>query len=62
MAISDRIAVMRRGAIVQVGTPQELYMKPKSIFVAHFIGESNFFEGYILDKQGNEEVIELRNK
>ncbi|MEM3464328.1 MAG: ABC transporter ATP-binding protein [Candidatus Bathyarchaeia archaeon] len=60
MAISDRIAVMKKGKVVQVGTPYELYMHPKSIFVAHFIGESNFLEGYISNISGGEAVIELR--
>jgi ABC-type Fe3+/spermidine/putrescine transport system ATPase subunit len=61
MAISDRIAVMRKGRILQIGTPQELYMKPESIFVAHFIGESNFLEGYITRKTSDEIIeIELR--
>jgi ABC-type Fe3+/spermidine/putrescine transport system ATPase subunit len=61
MAISDRIAVMRKGRIIQVGTPQELYMKPESIFVAHFIGESNFLEGYVQSKNSDGNVlIELR--
>jgi ABC-type Fe3+/spermidine/putrescine transport system ATPase subunit len=60
MSISDRIAVMRKGRVLQVGTPQELYMTPNSIFVAHFIGESNFLEGNLLEKIGEESVIELR--
>ena len=60
MAISDRIAVMRKGKILQVGTPQELYMKPESIFVAHFIGESNFLEGYVIEKNNDNALIELR--
>jgi ABC-type Fe3+/spermidine/putrescine transport system ATPase subunit len=61
MAISDRIAVMRKGKILQVGTPQELYMNPESIFVAHFIGESNFLEGYVTTKtKEGTIVIELR--
>jgi ABC-type Fe3+/spermidine/putrescine transport system ATPase subunit len=61
MAISDRIAVMRKGRILQIGTPQELYMKPESIFVAHFIGESNFLEGYVTRKTSDETIeIELR--
>jgi iron(III) transport system ATP-binding protein len=60
MSISDRIAVMRKGEIVQVGTPQELYMNPKSLFVANFIGESNFLEGSIADRVNDELVIELR--
>jgi iron(III) transport system ATP-binding protein len=60
MSISDRIAVMRKGKIVQVGTPQELYMKPQSLFVANFIGESNFLEGSIAYVTNRELVIELR--
>jgi ABC-type Fe3+/spermidine/putrescine transport system ATPase subunit len=60
MAISDRIAVMKKGKVLQVGTPKELYMNPKSIFVAHFIGESNFLEGYILNESDKEALIELR--
>ncbi|NIR86320.1 ABC transporter ATP-binding protein [Candidatus Bathyarchaeota archaeon] len=60
MAISDRIAVMRKGGILQVGTPQELYMNPKHIFVAHFIGESNFIEGYVSKTTGKKSIIELR--
>jgi len=60
MAISDRIAVMKRGKILQVGTPKELYMNPKSIFVAHFIGESNFLEGYVLSESDKKALIELR--
>ncbi len=60
MAISDRIAVMRKGKILQVGTPQELYMVPQSIFVAHFIGESNFLEGYVCRKTEEGILIELR--
>src|SRR5512136_739414 len=47
MAISDRIAVMKKGTIRQVGAPSELYMAPQNIFVANFIGESNFLEGYV---------------
>jgi ABC-type Fe3+/spermidine/putrescine transport system ATPase subunit len=59
MSISDRIAVMKKGKIVQIGSPQELYMHPNSLFVAHFIGESNFLEGYITKANGYSE-IELR--
>ncbi|HUK84975.1 MAG TPA: ABC transporter ATP-binding protein [Candidatus Acidoferrum sp.] len=59
MSISDRIAVMKKGKIVQIGSPQELYIKPNSLFVAHFIGESNFLEGYITSSNGIAE-LELR--
>jgi len=62
MAISDRIAVMRKGKILQVGTPQELYMNPREIFVANFVGESNFFEGYVESVNEMGSVLELRGK
>jgi ABC-type Fe3+/spermidine/putrescine transport system ATPase subunit len=60
MAISDRIAVMKKGKVLQVGTPKELYMNPQSIFVAHFIGESNFLEGYVLEESSKGALVELR--
>jgi ABC-type Fe3+/spermidine/putrescine transport system ATPase subunit len=60
MSISDRIAVMKQGKIVQVGTPQELYMHPNNLFVAHFIGESNFLEGSVADSSNGDLEIELR--
>ncbi|TET63205.1 ABC transporter ATP-binding protein [Candidatus Bathyarchaeota archaeon] len=60
MAISDRIAVIKKGKIVQVGNPKELYMTPQNIFIAHFIGESNFLEGYIAHLNKKEATIELR--
>lgn len=60
MAISDKIAVMKKGKIKQVGTPIELYMSPENVFVANFIGESNFLEGYVLERDNKETLIELR--
>ena len=62
MAISDRIAVMRKGRILQIGTPQELYMNPKCIFVANFIGESNFLEGHVKEIKRESSIIELRGE
>ncbi len=50
MAISDRIAVMKDGRVQQVGTPAEIYLKPKNAFVASFIGEAvNLIKGRIQD-------------
>jgi ABC-type Fe3+/spermidine/putrescine transport system ATPase subunit len=60
MSISDRIAVMKKGKIVQMGSPQDLYMNPKSLFVAHFIGESNFLIGYATKVEDELVEIELR--
>src|SRR5256714_4206829 len=45
MSMATRIAVMNRGLIQQIGTPSEIYYKPRSRFVANFIGESNFLDG-----------------
>ena len=60
MAISDRIAVMKKGRILQVGTPQELYTHPQHIFVANFIGENNFLEGHVEGTTDGRVQIELR--
>jgi putative spermidine/putrescine transport system ATP-binding protein len=45
MRMSDRIAVFNEGSIEQIGTPQEVYEKPQTKFVASFLGVSNIFEG-----------------
>lgn len=47
LAMSDRIALLRRGDIVQVGTPTELYDRPNSRYSAEFVGVSNIFNGYV---------------
>jgi putative spermidine/putrescine transport system ATP-binding protein len=45
MALGDRIVVMRKGAIAQIGTPRDIYFAPTSRFVAEFIGAANIVEG-----------------
>ncbi len=52
LALSDRIAVMNEGKILQVGTPSEIYDSPQNRFVADFIGTSNFFDGIIVNSDG----------
>ncbi len=49
LAMSDRVAVMHGGRVLQVDTPQRLYERPASRFVAEFIGESNFLTATALD-------------
>ena len=49
MVISDRIAVMNSGNIVQIGTPQEIYKNPVNKFVADFIGTMNFISGKVVE-------------
>ena len=50
MSISDRVAIMNQGKILQVGTPRDVYFYPRSIFVAGFIGRSNIYEGRLVEK------------
>ncbi len=50
MAVSDRIAVLNKGRLEQIGSPIELYETPKSSFVAAFIGDTNFFDGTVAEK------------
>lgn len=53
MAISDKIIIMNKGVIAQMGTPREVYYHPADEFVADFIGEANFLNGkYIGDENG----------
>lgn len=47
LSLSDRIAVMNRGKLAQVGTPEELYERPQCRFVASFIGDANFLPGIV---------------
>ena len=49
MAIGDRIAVMNQGALVQVASPREIYYRPRSRFVADFIGTMNRVQGTVRD-------------
>jgi ABC-type Fe3+/spermidine/putrescine transport system ATPase subunit len=52
-AISDRIAVMNAGRIEQVGTSQNIYRKPNTLFVARFVGLTNTVEARVLGKKGS---------
>lgn len=49
MSISDRIAVMNKGRIEQIGKPAEIYETPRSSFVAAFIGDTNFIDGKVIE-------------
>jgi len=53
MTMSDRMAVMRDGEIIQVGTPTEVYERPADTFVADFIGDANFIEGRLETSDGD---------
>ena len=62
LSVSDRLAVMNQGDILQIGTPHEIYESPATDFVARFIGETNLFDGRVLkvekiDVQGTQEYL-----
>lgn len=47
LAVADRLVVMNKGRIEQVGTPRELYDSPRTAFIADFMGRANFLRGYV---------------
>jgi putrescine transport system ATP-binding protein len=57
MAISDYIAVMDHGEIVQFGTPREVYEYPRTKFVASFLGTINLFEGSLVARTGRSHIV-----
>lgn len=57
LTMSDRIAVMHAGELLQIGSPKEIYERPGTRFVADFIGETNFLEGTVSAING--ETIDL---
>tara|TARA_R110002020_G_scaffold456465_1_gene672905 strand:+ start:13560 stop:14708 length:1149 start_codon:yes stop_codon:yes gene_type:complete len=60
LTMSDRIAVLNAGRIVQIDTPVNIYRHPSNRFVASFVGESNLVEAEIVQKRGD--MMTLRNK
>ena len=62
MSVGDRVVLMRRGKIVEVGTSRDLYEKPQSLFAADFVGESNFFDGTVRSVHDGWARIELRGE
>lgn len=63
MSVSDRIVVMRNAVVQQIGSPQEIYTKPNSVFVADFIGRSNFIAAKVVGTTRNGQVeVEILGK
>lgn len=61
MSVADRIAIIADGAMVEQGTPKEIYSNPKNKFTAEFIGEKNIFEGKIKDFNKTKVVVDIDN-
>jgi spermidine/putrescine transport system ATP-binding protein len=58
LSVSDRIAVMDQGNVLQVGSPQQIYENPVSDFVARFIGETNLFIGEVTSREGGFAMVD----
>jgi len=61
LSVSDRIAVMNAGLVLQVGSPQQIYDNPATEFVARFIGEANVFKGKVLSRSGTLNVMDAES-
>jgi iron(III) transport system ATP-binding protein len=59
LAMSDRLAVMNAGRIVQIGAPTEIYARPVDRFVADFIGLMNFVPGRVVSRDGDKATVEF---
>jgi spermidine/putrescine transport system ATP-binding protein len=57
MSLSDNVAILNQGKIVQVGKPDDIYERPNSIFSAFFIGDTNLISGTVIDK--HDDYIEV---
>lgn len=62
LALSDRIAIMNRGKLAQLGTPEEIYERPHSKFVADFIGLANFLPAQIKTLHDTRADVTVNNK
>ena len=60
LSMASRIAVMDKGAVIQIATPSELYEHPKSRFVADFIGKVNLIDAKVLGQKGNAVTCEAK--
>jgi len=58
LTLSDRVAVMRNGIIEQTGAPREIYDRPRTEFVAGFLGASNFIDGTVVAREGDTATVE----
>ncbi|HDJ89604.1 MAG TPA: ABC transporter ATP-binding protein [Thermoprotei archaeon] len=59
MVISDRIAVMKRGKIMQTGTPEDVYRRPENIFVATFLGRYSLINGIVEGINGDRVILKF---
>ncbi len=59
LTISDKVAVMNKGELIQLGSPTDLIYNPNHIFTSFFVGESDFLEGVVLNDKGKESEVKI---
>lgn len=59
LSVADRMAVFHAGRVCQIGTPEEVYRRPNSPFVADFVGETNFLEGRVVARAEGEATVQV---
>ncbi len=62
MAISDKIIIMNKGVVAQMGSPEEIYYHPVDEFVADFIGEANFLRGSYISEEDGYAILDLEGR
>jgi spermidine/putrescine transport system ATP-binding protein len=61
LSLSDRIGVMRKGKLLQIGTPNQIYETPRTKFIATFMGATNIFLGRVVSGRGDMVELEIEN-
>jgi ABC-type Fe3+/spermidine/putrescine transport system ATPase subunit len=59
LVISDRIAVMNAGRIAQIGTPEEIFARPRTVFCATFMGAANILESPVIEHRGDAAIVTI---
>jgi spermidine/putrescine transport system ATP-binding protein len=59
MTMADTVAVMNRGVIEQMGSPEELYEHPRTTFAANFLGQSNLIQGAVVGQEGADVLVDV---
>ncbi|MFO1056108.1 MAG: ABC transporter ATP-binding protein [Dongiaceae bacterium] len=62
LVMSDRIAIMNRGRLVQLGTPREIYTRPASVFASDFIGQTNLLRGTVRAVDGRDATLDIEGQ
>ena len=62
LSMSDRVVILNHGRVIQVGSPQELYERPSTVFASRFIGKSNILRGVVNQVNENEVVYAIAGK